>query len=1709
MNQFIKPRFNTPLIYCPRILEFFHSPRFLNSILFILFFSIIALPLAHASHFRYGSISWQQTSPVSLSIQFKVSVSYRYPDGTSGIRYFNASNNTVNTAPKVGDVIYVNTSDQDLYFGDGSSTRINFTVTGVDLVKKWLYGEFITTHTFPGAGNRIAYFESCCTISSLDNNQGNTSYRVETIVNVGTNNNPPVATIAPIVYLQINDPNANFFVPATDPNGDPLRWRIANSGESTQTNGIPSIPAPDSFSIEATTGHAHFNTVGKSIDGQNEVSLMIEDLDVNGNVKSKVPVTFIMQYVAPSTPPQFDYSITPANNTEIKVQPGTPINFNVRAFDTDFGSTVELNATGAPAGATWSTPLPILGIMEINSSFSWTPTSANLGSYVVNITATDNYSVQTSTSVTIVVSLSPIFDVPPTPDYAFLAEPGNNVSFTVQAHDPDPLDVVSLTEAIHLGSNTPITSKGATLTPALPTAAMNTTSTAFSWNPTQADWGTNDIRFKAVDSYGDNTTYTLTVLVNTPPEFISSPVTSAIAGQLYSYSITTLDPDLPYGDMVELIMNNPDFGWLTFTDNGDGTGTLSGTPPLTAIGSYTINLLAEDLMHHSNPNGIPEQSFDIVVTDQTPPTITCPADFTVDSDPGNCDAMVNYQEPIGTDDNPGTTTDLMSGIQSGGIFQLGTTTTTFLATDAAGNTASCSFSVTVKDHEAPVAQCKSVTVAIDGSGFAAITDADINNGSSDNCGIKSIVVQNYSFDCSQLGANTATLVVTDNSGNIATCPATVTVEDNIAPVAICQNVTIDLDASGNASIAATDVDNGSSDNCSITNYALSQYSFDCSMVGMHTVQLTVTDASGLQSYCTSKVTVNDVSAPVAICTDITIQLDGSGNASILASDVDGGSSDNCTIESSSLSQSSFSCADLGVNLVTLNLADASGNPGSCIAKVTVEDKLAPTLTCTDVTVSLDGSGQVSIIPTDIATSGSDNCSIADLSLNQSQFDCSSVGVHTVQLTAVDPSGNSVSCSQSVTVVDNTPPVAICQDFTVQLDANGNASIVTGNIDYGSSDNCSIATSVLDQYNFDCTNIGTMTVKLTVSDASSNSSSCTSTVTVTDPLNACNKPPVAVCQNITISTDATCSASVSTSQVDGGSYDPDNDPMTFTLDNTGPFGVGVYPVVLTVSDGQLTDQCNATVTVKDNTAPNAVCKDVSVSLNASGQAFITVGDVDGGSSDACGISSRSISPTSFDCSMVGTQVVTLLVADVNGNTSSCTSMVKVSDNISPTISCPASVTVTNDPGICGATVLFSSASASDNCSVSIAQSAGQASGSSFPVGSTTNTFVATDASGNSAACSFNVVVIDAENPVISSITVPISPQPLGSSVIASANTSDNCGIVTTQWSWGDGSNSTTGSHTYAMPGVYQVSLSVTDAAGNSASALALNYVVIYDPSAGFVTGGGWIQSPPGAYLPNPALTGKANFGFVSKYKKGSNVPEGNTEFQFKAGDLNFKSYVYEWLVIAGANAKFKGSGHINGQGDYDFMLTGNDGDLLGKSNPDQFRIKIWDRQNGGVIYDNKVGSDDTGYDAQNVDGGSITIHSSNGNNNFGVNTTATILYFNQNDRVNNVDEVGAPNTGKENMTAKPVSTLFAYPNPFRDEITFNYHLETAGQVKIDLISMDGRVIREIINAYQTKGDHQLHQNASTELGISHSNGIYMVKFTLDGKLIQYTKLVHLD
>jgi ligand-binding sensor domain-containing protein len=142
--------------------------------------------------------------------------------------------------------------------------------------------------------------------------------------------------------------------------------------------------------------------------------------------------------------------------------------------------------------------------------------------------------------------------------------------------------------------------------------------------------------------------------------------------------------------------------------------------------------------------------------------------------------------------------------------------------------------------------------------------------------------------------------------------------------------------------------------------------------------------------------------------------------------------------------------------------------------------------------------------------------------------------------------------------------------------------------------------------------------------------------------------------------------------------------------------------------------------------------------------------------------------------------------------------------------------------------------------------------------------------------------------------------------------------------------------------------------------------------GFVTGGGWINSPPGAYPANLGLTGKANFGFDAKYKNGATLPTGNIEFQFQVANLNFHSASYQWLVVAGTKAQYKGTGTINGEGNYAFMLSAIDGQINGGGGIDKFRIKIWDKDTGEVVYDNQIGAAEDADPTTAIAGGSIVI-----------------------------------------------------------------------------------------------------------------------------------------
>ncbi|MBK9451924.1 MAG: SprB repeat-containing protein [Bacteroidetes bacterium] len=504
---------------------------------------------------------------------------------------------------------------------------------------------------------------------------------------------------------------------------------------------------------------------------------------------------------------------------------------------------------------------------------------------------------------------------------------------------------------------------------------------------------------------------------------------------------------------------------------------------------------------------------------------------------------------------------------------VGANTVVFTATDASGNSSTCSATVTVQDLIAPIALCQPVTVQLNSAGNGSTTASAVNNGSSDACGIATTTLNNSSFTCANVaGPNTVILTVTDVNGNSSTCSAAVTVQDNVAPIAICQPVTVQLNSAGNGSTTASAVNNGSSDACGIASTTLNNSSFTCANVaGPNTVILTVTDVNGNSSTCSAAVTVQDNIAPIALCQPVTVQLNSAGNGSTTASAVNNGSSDACGIATTTLNNSSFSCANVaGPNTVILTVTDVNGNSSTCSAAVTVQDNIAPIALCQPVTVQLNSAGNGSTTASAVNNGSSDACGIASTTLNNSSFTCANVaGPNTVMLTVTDVNGNSSTCSAAVTVQDNIAPIALCQNLTINLGSSGSQAVLASSINNGSNDACGIATTTLNPNTFTCDDLGVNNVTLTVTDVNGNSSTCAATVTVTnDPLVATTASPTVACgYNVTCNGATNGSATVTTT---GGCL-----PYTYLWSNgqttatANGLGAGSYTVTVTDLNGNTT------------------------------------------------------------------------------------------------------------------------------------------------------------------------------------------------------------------------------------------------------------------------------------------------------------------------------------------------------------------------------------------------------------------------------------------------------------------------------------------------------------------------------------------------------------
>jgi uncharacterized repeat protein (TIGR01451 family) len=229
------------------------------------------------------------------------------------------------------------------------------------------------------------------------------------------------------------------------------------------------------------------------------------------------------------------------------------------------------------------------------------------------------------------------------------------------------------------------------------------------------------------------------------------------------------------------------------------TATVTGTAPST-----------DPVSDNSNTVTIPLRNL--------PPSINCPVPVIASTSQSTCDALITGTEAVFSDpnDNVDRLTWTMTGATvatspATGINQLtshtfnrGVTTVTYTVTDALGLSASCSFTVTVNDNTPPVAICRDIDVYLDlNTGVVTITPDMVNNNSFDNCAVQSIAIDRNTFDCTNLGANTVTLTVTDESGNTSICTSVVTVHYAVIPVPVVTPASLDICDEGTTSFVLT------------------------------------------------------------------------------------------------------------------------------------------------------------------------------------------------------------------------------------------------------------------------------------------------------------------------------------------------------------------------------------------------------------------------------------------------------------------------------------------------------------------------------------------------------------------------------------------------------------------------------------------------------------------------------------------------------------------------------------------------------------------------------------------------------------------------------------------------------------------------------------------------------------------------------------------
>jgi len=919
----------------------------------------------------------------------------------------------------------------------------------------------------------------------------------------------------------------------------------------------------------------------------------------------------------------------------------------------------------------------------------------------------------------------------------------------------------------------------------------------------------------------------------------------------------------------------------TVIDNCGGTLTLTSTKnpgTIFNLGTTVVTYTAADAVGNTSTC-----SFNVLVEDNTNPVITgCPSNITIGAN-GSCQAVVNWTAPTASDNCTGVT--LTTTKNPGTVFNLGTTPVTYTATDADGNTSTCSFNVTVQDNTSPViAGCPSnITVNANASCQATVnwTVPTV----SDNCGgTLTLTSTKNPGTLFNLGTTPVTYTATDAAGNISTCSFNVIVLDNTSPViAGCPaNITVNANASCQATVSWTAPT--VSDNCAGT-LTLTTTKSPGTVFGLGTtvVTYTATDAAGNTSTCSFNVTVQDNTSPViAGCpSNITVNANASCQATVnwTIPTV----SDNCggTLSLTG-TKNPGTLFNLGTTPVTYTATDAAGNTSTCSFNVIVQDNTGPIIAgCpANITVNADASCQATVNWT--APTVSDNCAGAlTLTSTKNPGTVFGVGTTVVTYTAMDAVGNTSTCSFNVLVRDVTSPVITGCPSDITVNANGSCQATVSWTVPTVSENCGGGLTLTSNKNPGTVfGLGTTAVTYTATDGSGNSSTCSFNVIVQDNSN----PVITGCpSNITVNANASCQGIVNWT-LPTVSDNCVGATLTSTKNPGTAFNLGTTLVTYTATDAAgNTSTCSFNVTVQDNASPTiAGCpSNITVSVNASCQA--TVNWTAPTASDNCGgavtLTSSKNPGTVFP---IGSTPVTYTATDVAGNTSTCSFTIVVQDDMPPQFSGCSDVKVSSG-GSCQASVTWVAPVASDCGPLTVTSS--HNSGSIFPVGTTQVTYTAVDSDGHSSTCSFNVIVEDKTPPLFASCP---------SNVIAKAKNSCDASVSWTEPTAIDNCLGVTVTKSHSPGGVFPagttaVKYTATDAHGNQTVCQFSVTVEVEDlPVISNCPENIHVNSDESgdAAVEWTVPTAKAACGAVtltSSHKPGDIFPIGTTTVEYKAED----------------------------------------------------------------------------------------------------------------------------------------------------------------------------------------------------------------------------------